>query len=270
MGILNVTPDSFHDGGVYAGVEAAVERGLLLVAEGAGIIDVGGESTRPGARRVEVQEQIDRTLPVIENLRAASDCTISIDTTRAVVADAALAAGANVINDVSAGMEDPAILDVAAGHGSGLILMHRLLPPEQDTYSNQYPADPDYGETGVLEAVRGFLLERVGVACDRGVARERIAVDPGLGFGKSVSQNMLLLGGLVRFLEDGLPLVVGASRKSFLGAITGSAATEDRLPASLAAAVISATQGAQVIRAHDVRETVEALSILTAAGHPTA
>jgi dihydropteroate synthase len=265
MGILNVTPDSFHDGGRYEDPEHAVARALELAAEGARIIDVGGESTRPGAERVGVAEQIDRTAGVIEGIRAQSDCAISIDTTRAAVAEAALAGGANVVNDVSAGLEEPEMLDIVAKHGCGVVLMHRLAPPEADSYSDRYESDPDYGECGVLESVRSFLRERVRAAMDRGVAERNISVDPGLGFGKSVMQNMLLLGGAEEIVADGAPVVIGASRKSFIGGVSGASSPNDRLPGSLAAALIAANKGVQIIRAHDVRATVEALAILEAA-----
>jgi dihydropteroate synthase len=265
MGILNVTPDSFHDGGKFNDPDRAVDRALELASEGARIIDVGGESTRPGAGRVSVEEQIDRTAGVIERIRARSDCAISIDTTRAEVADAALVVGANVINDVSAGLEDPGILDVAVNHSCGMILMHRRVTPEDDFYSDRYESDPDYGECGVLESVRSFLRERVRTAMDHGVDQRSIAVDPGLGFGKSVVQNMSLLGGVERIVADGSPVVIGASRKSFIGAFSSARSPNDRLPGSLAAALISAKMGVSIIRTHDVRATVEALAVFEAA-----
>ena len=259
MGVLNVTPDSFHDGGRHPTTASAVDQALELVARGADLIDVGGESTRPGAERLDPAEQIRRTRDVVADLRRRSEVAISIDTTRAEVAEAALDAGANVVNDVSAGMEDPGLLDLVATRRCGLVLMHRVCPPERDSWSDQYPAEPDFGSEGVLESVCGHLEERVAQAVLAGIDPAQIVVDPGLGFGKSVRQNLQLLEGLPRLLRDGRPILIGASRKSFIGAVTESGGPETRLPGSLAAAVLAAERGARIIRCHDVRETREAI-----------
>jgi dihydropteroate synthase len=265
MGVLNVTPDSFHDGGRFDDAARAVRQGLDLVSEGADIIDIGGESTRPGAERVAPGEQIRRTAGVISGLRARSDVAISIDTTLAPVALAALEAGADIINDVSAGEDDPELFEVASQHRAGLILMHRSRLPKEDVWSDQYVHEPDFGPEGVVQAVRTHLSERVGAAKHAGVPEQAIVVDPGLGFGKSVEQNLALLGGLPHLVADGRPVLIGASRKSFVGAICGGAGPEDRLPGSLAVATLAARLGAGVVRAHDVRETAEVLAIVKAA-----
>ena len=174
-----------------------------------------------------------------------------------------------MINDVSAGVEDPEILTLAARRGCGILLMHRARPPEADSWSNQYVQEPDYGDVGVVESVRRFLRERVEVALDAGIDPVAIGVDPGLGFGKSVRQNLALLEGLPELVSEGFPVLVGASRKSFIGAVGGSECSEDRLIGSLAAAVLAANKGAAVIRAHDVQETVAALALAVAAREST-
>lgn len=259
MGILNVTPDSFHDGGLYATTEAAVDQAMILLDEGADIIDVGGESTRPGAERIDPEEQIRRTRDVIQGIRSRSDVVISIDTTRSEVARAGLDAGADVVNDVSAGTEDDELLELVAERGCGVVLMHRVCPPERDSWSDQYPSEPDFGPEGVVESVRAHLEERVRLAVSIGVSAEQILLDPGLGFGKSVRQNLRLLEDLPRVLQLGRPVLIGASRKSFIGAVTGSGGPESRLPGSLASAVLAVERGARVLRCHDVRETREAI-----------
>ena len=264
MGVLNVTPDSFHDGGRHDDTEAAVAHALKLIAAGADIIDVGGESTRPGADRVDATEQIRRTREVIRRLRERTDAVLSIDTTLAVVAEAAIEVGADLINDVSAGLEDPSILEVAASRACGLVLMHRVRPPEQDDWSDRYAREPDFGPEGVVAAVTTHLLERVEAALAAGVSRASIALDPGLGFGKSVRQNLELLEALPELVDLGLPVLVGASRKSFVGAVTGGGEPADRLPGSLAAAALAAHSGAAVIRTHDVSETAQAVAFAIA------
>ena len=264
MGVLNVTPDSFHDGGRHDDTGAAVDHALKLIAAGADIIDVGGESTRPGADRVDATEQIRRTREVIRLLRERTDAVLSIDTTLAVVAEAAIEAGADLINDVSAGLEDPSILGVAASRACGLVLMHRVRPPEQDDWSDRYAREPDFGPEGVVAAVTTHLLERVEAALVAGVSRASIALDPGLGFGKSVRQNLELLEALPELADLGLPVLVGASRKSFVGAVTGGGEPADRLPGSLAAAALAAHSGAAVIRTHDVSETAQAVAFAIA------
>ena len=267
MGILNTTPDSFHEGGRLLDPEAALARALEMSAQGACIIDVGGESTRPGADRISPDEQIRRTEPVIKALRAVSEVMISIDTTSGVVARAALEAGADIINDVSGGEEDPALLDVAATTGAGLVLMHRTLPPDQDVYSHLHRTEPDYGPDGVVSAVRHGLEAIVARALAAGVSSTQIVLDPGFGFGKSVAQNFELLHSLGSLIPRGvpqIPLLAGLSRKSFLGAALGDRPVDGRLAGSLAASLIAAQGGASIIRTHDVLETVDALKILTA------
>lgn len=265
MGILNTTPDSFHAGSRVLDPEAAVAHALEMVDHGARIIDIGGESTRPGADRIEADEQIRRTRPVINALRAVSDVLISIDTTSQVVAAAALEAGADIINDVSGGEEDPGLLQLAAESRVGLILMHRTRPPDQDVYSHHHRVEPDFGSQGVVSTVRGELERILSRAMEAGVSHSQVVLDPGFGFGKSVGQNFELLRSL-----DGLnprnvpptPLLVGLSRKSFIGAVLGDRPVDERLAGSIAAGLIAAQGGASIIRTHDVLETVDALAIL--------
>lgn len=266
MGILNTTPDSFHSGSRLLDSEAGVARALEMVTEGARIIDIGGESTRPGADRISADEQIRRTEPVIKGLRAASDVMISIDTTSGVVAAAALEAGADIINDVSGGEEDPALLELAAATGAGLILMHRLLPPDEDVYSHLHLTEPDYGLEGVVSAVRHGLESLLDRALAAGVSSAQVVLDPGFGFGKSVAQNFELLrsiAGLNPQSAPEVPLLVGLSRKSFIGAALGDRPVEGRLAGSLAAGLLAVQGGASIIRTHDVLETTDALSILS-------
>ncbi len=262
MGVLNVTPDSFSDGGAFGSVSDAVNHGLRLVDEGACVVDVGGESSRPGARRVTPAEQIDRTAPVIEALRRRCDVLISIDTTRHEVAEAALDAGAQIINDVAAGTEDPALLDLAARRGCGLVLMHRLVAPEADSFSDRYEREPVYDD--VVAAVRGFLLDRCEHAMHCGVAPASIVIDPGLGFGKSVRQNYRLIGGTRSLLDTGFPVLSAASRKSFLGAVTGAGDPQRRQAGSTAVSVIHWILGVRLFRVHDVAAHREALQVAAA------
>jgi dihydropteroate synthase len=275
MGILNITPDSFSDGGAYAGVDDAVAGALRMIREGAAIIDVGGESTRPGAANVDEDEQIRRTVPVIETLRereAASGAAIliSIDTTRASVAEAALDAGADIINDVSAGMDDPGMLPLAVSRGCGIILMHRLRRPAEDSFSTQYPREPDY-RGDVYSVVRDFLQQRMSAALDAGVRREAIVIDPGLGFGKSVAQNYELaarLGELQRDLD--LPALSAASRKSFLAQPPGATVADppppprERLAAGIALTLSHWQGGVRLFRVHDVLAHAQALTAAAA------
>ncbi len=253
MGILNATPDSFSDGGEHLDPADAVEAGADMVAAGAGMLDVGGESTRPGAASVDVETQIARVVPVIERLRATpatADVVISIDTTRAAVAAAAIDAGADLVNDVSGGTDDPEILQVAADRGVGIILMHRLRAPADDSYSDRYARPPEYAD--VVDEVRARLTEFARRAEAAGVPAERIAVDPGLGFGKSVEQNLELIRRLGEIVADGRPVLVGSSRKSFLGAVTGVTEPASRTVESVIAAVESWRAGAAILRVHDV------------------
>jgi len=270
MGVVNVTPDSFSDGGQFAGPEEAAQHALQLVEEGATIIDIGGESTRPGAARISPEEQVRRVVPVIARLRSRSGVAISIDTTSAAVADAALEAGADAVNDVSAGCEDRAMFPLVARRGAGLVLMHRLAPPGDDSYSDRYAEPPIYDD--VVREVASFLLMRAELAMGAGVARECIALDPGLGFGKSVAQNYELLARTSELAALGMPVLVGASRKSFLGAVTGRSDPEQRIIGSVVAAVAAYGGGARIIRAHDAGAHREALlvahAVLKGAGLP--
>lgn len=263
MGILNVTPDSFHDGrSTFRDLEGMIALGDELRAAGADIIDVGGESTRPGASRVPPEEQRLRTSGVIAGIRERCTTPISIDTTHRSVAEAALDAGATIVNDVSAGTEDPALLDLVAERGAGLVLMHRLTDPLRDSYSDRYESDPEYGAPGVVPAVAEHLRQRLDAAVARGVGPEQIVLDPGLGFGKSVPQNLDLVRGLPDLRAAlGRPLLIGASRKSFIGALLGGQAPSERLPGSLAVALVAAQLGAFVLRTHDVAPTRETLLV---------
>ena len=262
MGILNCTPDSFHAGGRTMDVPTAIAHGLRMLGEGADWIDVGGESTRPGAERVPVDEQIRRVVPVIEGLRAAGAACISVDTTLGAVAERALAAGATMVNDVSAGTEDPRILQVVAHAQADVVLMHRLVPPGQDRYSDQYKHEPLYAD--VVHDVLGWLRSRVDAAVRAGIPRERILLDPGFGFGKSVAQNFEMLRRLNELVASGHRVLVGVSRKSFLGAVAGAPDPADRLPATLAAAVLAIRGGAAVLRVHDVAPHAQVRAVFRA------
>lgn len=264
LGIVNSTPDSFSGGGGQGLVEAVVGLALRLVDEGASVIDVGGESTRPGAVRVAAAEQIDRTLPVIEQLRACSEVTISIDTTRAAVAAAALDGGAAIVNDVSAGREDDGMFPLVAARGGGLILMHRRCAPGDDSFSDRYVQEPAYGD--VAADVLDFLLDRCAAAEDAGVAGAAIVIDPGLGFGKSVEQNYELIRRTEAFVASGYPVLGAASRKSFIGAVTGVAEPRARMVGSAAVSVAQYLAGVRLFRAHDVARQIEALRVAEAIG----
>ncbi len=247
MGVLNVTPDSFSDGGRFARPAEAVVHGLRLAAAGAGIVDVGGESTRPGARPVEASEELDRVLPVVSAL-TAEGVRVSIDTRHVTVAEAAVAAGASVVNDVSASEE---LMAVAAAAGAGYVAMHAKGDP------TTMQLDPRYDD--VVDEVHGFLA--VAAARARQAGCREVWVDPGIGFGKTADHNLALLAALPELVEAGAPVVVGASRKGFLGALTGGAPVGDRLEASVAVATWAFHCGVQVVRAHDVAETVQALRL---------
>ncbi len=254
MGILNVTPDSFSDGGNFDRVDAALEQALRMREEGAAIIDVGGESTRPGADAVSEDAEIDRVIPVIEAIRRESDCAISIDTSKPEVMRAAAEAGASMINDVRA-LREPGALETAAGLGLPVCLMHMQGQPRtmQD--------DPVYDD--VVADVAGFLAERVAACEAAGLDRDLIVLDPGFGFGKTVAHNVRLLANLRQLTDAGLPLLVGLSRKSTLGALTGRP-VDERLAASVAAATIACLGGADILRVHDVAATHDAVRIATA------
>jgi dihydropteroate synthase len=253
MGILNVTPDSFSDGGSFDSAEAALAHALALADEGATIIDVGPESSRPGSEPVAAEEQIHRAVPVIASLREARpELVISIDTRLAAVAAAALDAGADIVNDISALRDDPALALLVAEREAAIVLMHMRGTP-RDMQAGGGPAYDD-----VLGEVEAFLLERAEAARRAGIAPDRIILDPGIGFGKQVVHNLALLGSLDRFVALGYPVLVGASRKRFIGAILDQAAPKDRVIGSVACATLAARAGVQIIRAHDVRETVQA------------
>ena len=266
IAILNITPDSFSDGGTLTDPARAVAAAERAVAEGADILDVGGESTRPGAAAVPASAQVARVVPVIAAIRSAGvDAPISVDTTRSAVAAAALDAGADAVNDVSAGREDPGMFALVAQRGAGVVLMHRARSPEDDSYSDRYSAEPDFGGAGVVAAVRGFLIERARAAMLAGVPMEGIVIDPGLGFGKSVRQNYALIAGTGEFAATGFPVLAAASRKSFLGAESGVESPASRDIESIAAAVAQRLAGAAIFRVHDVPGHRRALSIADAA-----
>lgn len=262
MAILNVTPDSFADGGRFASPEEAAGAAHRAAEEGAAAIDVGGESTRPGAQRVPAAEQTRRVVPVIELIRRAGPAAglvITVDTTSAEVARAALDAGADAVNDVSAGLDDAEMLLLCARRGAGIILMHRLLPPAADRYSDRYDAQPRY-EDVVAEVVR-FLGERAAAALAAGVAPESLVVDPGLGFGKSVAQNMELIERTREIAAMGYPVLSGLSRKSFVGRVSlgRDSMPSERLAGTLALSTLHMRSGARLFRVHDVREHAAAL-----------
>jgi dihydropteroate synthase len=264
MGVLNVTPDSFSDGGRFVDsdrvdVARAVEHGLAMVAAGADLIDIGGESTRPGAPAVGEAEEIDRVVPVIAALTAAASVPISIDTSKAGVIAAALHAGASLVNDVRA-LQEPGALEVTASSGAAICLMHMQGAPRTMQH------DPHYID--VVAEVRDFLAARVAVCEQAGIARDRIVIDPGIGFGKRLEHNLTLLANLPALRQLGLPVLIGASRKSMLGSLLGRG-VEQRLAGSLALAMAAALGGASILRVHDVSETVDAVraaAALRAAG----
>jgi dihydropteroate synthase len=256
MGVINVTPDSFSDGGRFFDLPAALARAQEVVADGAAIVDVGGESTRPGAVPVDEEEELRRVIPLIERLAASLAVPVSIDTRKPGVMRRAIAAGAALVNDVSA-LSAPGALAAVAESGAAACLMH--MKGEPPTMQDA----PHYDD--VVGEVRAFLKARV-AACERaGIPRARLVVNPGFGFGKALEHNLALLAGLPAIAADGLPVLAGLSRKRMIGALTGRA-EGDRLAGSLAAAVVAAINGARIIRAHDVRATVDALAVLAGSG----
>jgi dihydropteroate synthase len=256
MGVLNVTPDSFSDGGEFSTTDKAVEHGLRMAAEGADIIDVGGESTRPGAEAVSADDEIGRVIPVIEQLCGQISAFISIDTSKASVARAALDAGATIINDVTAGRADPEMLALAAERKAGVILMHMQGSPRT------MQTAPHYDD--VVREVAYFFRQQYERALECGVDAMAIAFDPGIGFGKTVEHNLALLANLERLRVGDRPLVVGVSRKSSLGKMIGSNAMEDRLAPTIACTSLLRERGANVFRVHDVKENVAAVRITEA------
>lgn len=256
MGVLNVTPDSFSDGGRYAGLSAAVRRGRRMAAEGAAIIDVGGESTRPGAAFVPVEEECRRVVPVIEALVGELDIPVSVDTSKPEVMREAVRAGAGMINDVRA-LRRPGALQAAAEAGVPVCLMHMQGEPETMQQAPRY--------RDVVAEVEAFLLERARVAESDGVPREALLLDPGFGFGKTIEHNLALFRGLDRLASHGYPLLVGLSRKSLLAHLVGAGrAPRSRLGASVAAAVLAVRAGASIVRVHDVQQTADALKVSAA------
>jgi dihydropteroate synthase len=252
MGVVNVTPDSFSDGGRYLAADAAIAHGLRLEAEGADILDIGGESTRPGAEPLGIEEECRRVLPVIEGLAARARVPLSIDTRNAEVMRRVVQSGARIINDVSALAHDPQSLEVAAATGVPVVLMHAQGDPRT------MQRNPVYDD--VVLDVYDVLEARI-EACEKaGIPRERLVVDPGIGFGKTLAHNLALLGALSIFHGLGCAVLLGASRKSFIGKLTGALA-DDRLPGSLAAALLGAAQGVQILRVHDVAATRQALAV---------
>jgi dihydropteroate synthase len=267
MGVINATPDSFSDGGSFDAPEAAAAQSLEMARAGAAIIDVGGESTRPGAKAVDAREQIRRVVPVVSAVRQALDRAdhgrvwISVDTRLASVAEAALDAGAAMVNDVSAGRDDPAMLPLVAARGAALCLMHMRGDPATMQKS------PSYRD--VVEEVAAFLVERVAAAEQAGVLRDRVVIDPGIGFGKTLEHNLALLAGIPRFVATGWPVLIGASRKRFIAALDPQHARTpaEREPGTIAVTLHAAAAGAALVRVHDVPANAQALRIANAINH---
>lgn len=259
MGVVNVTPDSFSDGGEWFEPDAAVTHGLQLAQEGAAILDVGGESTRPGALPVPVEEELRRTIPVVGAL-ARSGATVSIDTSKLAVAEAAIRAGATYVNDVTAFRAAPDLAGLVAQEGARCCLMHMLGEPRT------MQREPRYDD--VVDDVRAFLLERAAFAVREGVGEDRIDLDPGIGFGKTVAHNLELLRRLDRIVDLGFRVVVGASRKSFIHRLAGAPDPHDRVPGTIAANVLALERGARVFRVHDVAASRQALAVAAATLSP--
>lgn len=255
MAIVNVTPDSFSDGGERLDPARAIDDGLRFVAEGADFVDVGGESTRPGSQPTPEDEELRRVLPVVQGL-AAKNVIVSVDTRRAGVARRCLEAGARIVNDVSALRDDPDMAALVGEHRAAVVLMHRRGRSE-DKYEG-----PPYAD--VVEDVRGFLMERAGACEQAGIAHDNIAIDPGIGFGKSVGENLALIAGADRLAAAGHPVLIGSSRKGFIGKLTGIAEPRQRDPASVWLAIEAARRGAAILRVHDVAGTRQALAIWAA------
>lgn len=259
MGVLNVTPDSFSDGGSYFDPAAALDHARELIAHGADIIDVGGESTRPGSEPVSAEEELRRVCPVIRAIRSESDVLISIDTSKALVAEEAVKAGADIINDVTGLTGDPAMPEVASRSGAGIVLMHMQGEPRTMQVAPHYE--------DVVAEVREFLRQRISLALSYGMAAERLAIDPGIGFGKTQEHNLALLRETARFAELDRPVLIGVSRKSFLGRITGSTAMEDRAWPAVAVTSFCREAGAHIFRVHEPKPHREALRMTEAILH---
>ncbi len=259
MGILNLTPDSFYDGGRHAGVDLALRQAAQMVEEGADLLDLGGESTRPGALAVSAEEELERVVPVVRALRRELDIPLSIDTTKSSVAEAALAEGAHFINDVSAMEFDPAMAAVIAGAGAGVFLMHTRGTPETMQHDIRY--------RDLIAEVMGYLELGARRALDAGIGTESICLDPGIGFGKSLEGNLAILRNLSRLGALGYPLLLGTSRKSFIGKILGLDDPQDRLFGSVSTVALAVAQGTKIFRVHDVRATREAALMAAAVCH---
>ena len=255
MGIINTTPDSFADGGRFLDTDSAVDHALRLAGEGAEILDIGGESSRPGSEPVPEEEELRRVIPVIERLAKRGESVISVDTQKPAVAKAALDAGASIVNDIAANRESPEIWEVVAVAKAGYVCMHMQGTPQT------MQAKPRYDD--VLREVGDFFSRRLAKLGEHGISGEQVALDPGIGFGKDLDHNIKLLSGLNRFSVAERPILVGMSRKSFIGKLLGTP-TGDRLPASLACAAWSAIEGAHIVRVHDVAETVQAVRMVEA------
>jgi dihydropteroate synthase len=256
MGILNVTPDSFSDGGLYLNAESAIKRALRMVNDGADIIDIGGESTRPGSDPVTIDEELTRTIPVIETLAQKIRVPISIDTYKAEVAKKALEAGASMVNDISGLRFDPAMKKVVSAYQVPVVIMHIRGNPK-DMQKN-----PVYAS--LIPEIIEFLKESISIAADAGISQETIIIDPGIGFGKTFAHNLEIIHNLHMFSKLGRPLLVGLSRKAFIGKILGDASPEERLEGTAAAAAISIFNGANIIRVHDVKEMVKVARVADA------
>ena len=258
MGVLNITPDSFSDGGQFFATDRAVEHALEMIAEGADIIDIGGESTRPGSAFVSEEEELQRVIPIIKRLTTETSIPISVDTTKSSVARAALAVGAEIVNDISALRFDPAIADEVAKIKAGLVLMHSRGTPKT---MQQLPPVED-----IISEVIGGLRESIAVAEQRGVSSESIAIDPGIGFGKAAAQNVELIAHLDQLAREfaGFPILIGTSRKSFLGKLLNNAPTDQRLHGTIASIAASVLKGAHIVRVHDVQAAVEAIKVADA------
>src|SRR2546421_9021185 len=260
MGIVNVTPDSFSDGGRFLDPDAAVAHGTELADQGADVLDVGGESTRPGAAPVPADEELHRVVPVVERLAVGGTARVSVDTTKLAVAEAALQAGARIVNDVSAFRFEPEMAGLVASAGASCCLMHMLGEPRT------MQEDPRYDD--VVSDVKAFLEERLAFAMGEGVPEERVWLDPGIGFGKTVDHNLELIRRLDEIVALGRPVVIGTSRKSFIGRLTGGKPETQRLPGTIATNVIALERGAMVFRVHDVGQVVDALAVAAATVRP--
>ena len=253
MGVLNVTPDSFFDKGRFFDKKKAVSHALGMISEGADIIDIGGESTRPGAKEVSADEELRRVLPVIETLAGKIKKLISIDTRKAIVAKESLRAGAHIVNDISALNHDPLMADVAASHKAAVILMHMKGTPE-----NMQDA-PRYKD--IIKEITDYLKKSIKVAVSAGIKKENIIIDPGIGFGKTLEHNLTILSNLQKFTVLGHPICIGTSRKSFIAKLIGSDDPDDRLAGTIATCAIAIMNGARILRVHDVKEAVQAARI---------